>query len=116
MPMQAPRPCTYPGCHARVTGGSRCDKHKQDQWRTQRTQGKSTSERGYGHDWQQLRARVMRRDQEMCVPCRKRGFMVRAHAVDHIKPKANGGTDDMDNLQAICNTCHRVKTRSESGV
>jgi 5-methylcytosine-specific restriction protein A len=34
--------------------------------------------------------------------------------VDHIKPKANGGTDDETNLQSICEACHKEKTRKEN--
>jgi 5-methylcytosine-specific restriction protein A len=37
-----------------------------------------------------------------------------ATQVDHIKPKAKGGTDDDDNLQSICHDCHTEKTRIES--
>jgi len=33
-----------------------------------------------------------------------------ATEVDHILSKANGGTDDENNLQAICKVCHRIKT------
>jgi 5-methylcytosine-specific restriction endonuclease McrA len=34
--------------------------------------------------------------------------------VDHKIPKAQGGTDDENNLQAICVTCHKCKTERES--
>lgn len=37
-----------------------------------------------------------------------------ATEVDHIKPKAKGGTEDDDNLQAICHTCHVDKTQAEA--
>ncbi|WP_247360100.1 HNH endonuclease signature motif containing protein [Ralstonia pseudosolanacearum] len=36
-----------------------------------------------------------------------------ATEVDHIVPKARGGTDDDDNLQAINVECHRAKTVRE---
>jgi 5-methylcytosine-specific restriction protein A len=36
-----------------------------------------------------------------------------ATEVDHIVPKSQGGTDDDDNLQAICSPCHKTKTGSE---
>lgn len=34
--------------------------------------------------------------------------------VDHITPVAEGGKDDLSNLQAICGPCHAVKTAEES--
>jgi 5-methylcytosine-specific restriction protein A len=34
--------------------------------------------------------------------------------VDHIKPLAEGGTDDRANKQGICKPCHRKKTAGES--
>lgn len=37
-----------------------------------------------------------------------------AVAVDHIVPKAEGGNDDPENLQAICKRCHKLKTEMES--
>ena len=33
--------------------------------------------------------------------------------VDHIIPIANGGKNTVDNLQAICKTCHSEKTKVE---
>ncbi len=29
--------------------------------------------------------------------------------IDHIKPSFAGGTDDDENLQALCNACHKEK-------
>jgi 5-methylcytosine-specific restriction endonuclease McrA len=34
--------------------------------------------------------------------------------VDHITPKAQGGTDDLSNLQSICDPCHAEKTAREA--
>jgi 5-methylcytosine-specific restriction protein A len=34
--------------------------------------------------------------------------------VDHIRGKASGGSDEMANLQAICDDCHRSKTQAEA--
>ena len=33
--------------------------------------------------------------------------------VDHIIPKAEGGTDDESNLQSLCKPCHAAKTDRE---
>ena len=42
------------------------------------------------------------------------GRYTSASEVDHKINKASGGTDDDSNLQAICKTCHEVKTEHES--
>jgi 5-methylcytosine-specific restriction enzyme A len=34
--------------------------------------------------------------------------------VDHITSKAKGGSDDLENLQAICDDCHKAKTADEA--
>lgn len=34
--------------------------------------------------------------------------------VDHIVPVFEGGTDELDNLQAICPGCHQIKTQAEA--
>lgn len=34
--------------------------------------------------------------------------------LDHITAIADGGTDNRDNLQGLCATCHRTKTQRES--
>lgn len=56
----------------------------------------------------------MRRDQYLCQPCKRQGRPAQADEVDHIVSKANDGTDDYDNLQAICTDCHKAKTKAET--
>lgn len=53
---------------------------------------------------------VLHRD-PFCRVCDKRPSV----EVDHITPKAAGGTDELENLQGICRTCHRRKTAAEGG-
>lgn len=71
-------------------------------------------QRGYGTAWERLRRDVLHRDCGLCQPCLQRGHTTIASQVDHITPKAYGGTDHPDNLQAICLACHRQKTALES--
>ena len=73
----------------------------------------NAGQRGYGHDWRVRRARILKRDGGLCVPCRKEGRLTPAVMVDHIKPKYLGGTDDDANLRAICRRCHDRKTGQE---
>jgi 5-methylcytosine-specific restriction endonuclease McrA len=72
-------------------------------------------ERGYGSAWDRQRALVLRRDAGICQHCmRATGAVHVGTEVDHIVPKALGGTDDADNLQTICRTAHRAKTQAEA--
>ena len=94
-----------------------CDSHAHlranDGWQAWH-RGQNTTERGYGQAWRKLRQQVMERDGYLCQVCKQQGRLTEATAVDHIKNKASGGTDDLDNLQAICQVCHRAKTQAES--
>lgn len=71
--------------------------------------------RGYGSKWVKLRARILERDQYLCVPCRARGIIASATSVDHIKPKAKGGTDDPSNLRSLCGDCRKAKDAEDRG-
>lgn len=75
----------------------------------------SRHQRGYGTHWDKTRKRILGRDKYLCQPCLRASMITPASQVDHIKPKAQGGTDDEDNLQSICKSCHDLKTIKESG-
>lgn len=65
----------------------------------------SAAARGYDAKWRMTRARFLKRN-PACVECGDK-----ATDVDHIKPRADGGTDEWTNLQALCHSCHSKKTR-----
>ena len=75
----------------------------------------SRHERGYDAAWVRTREHVLKRDAYLCQPCLRSGRTYPATQVDHITPKAKGGTDDMGNLEAICAECHAIKTAAENG-
>ena len=52
--------------------------------------------------WQRLQAEALQR-QPMCVTP---GCGRRATFADHIIPRAQGGLDVVENLRALCATCH----------
>lgn len=56
--------------------------------------------------WRKLREQVLFRDGRMCVICGADEKL----QVDHIVERQHGGTDHMDNLQTLCETCHKSKT------
>lgn len=69
--------------------------------------------RGYGTAWTKLRLSVLTRDKHLCQVCMAEGRITPARTVDHIKAKAEGGTDDQSNLRAICGEHHAAKTTQE---
>ena len=115
MPTTAFRPCRHPGCHQLVSDGY-CAAHQADgkagTWSDPLR--KSRHERGYGTEWDKTRKRILSRDKGLCQVCLAKGLYTPAKEVDHILPKAEGGSDDDANLQAICRPCHQVKTAAEA--
>ncbi|WP_347268818.1 HNH endonuclease signature motif containing protein [Paracoccus sp. (in: a-proteobacteria)] len=81
----------------------------------------SRQSRGYGAAWDRLRVAILTRDKWLCQECMRQGrarplgVLPRDHAVDHITPKAQGGSDDPDNLQSLCDPCHTAKTARDEG-
>ena len=80
-------------------------------WKTDR---RSRQARGYGAAWDRARKAAMNRDGWLCQACRREGRVTPATECDHIVPKHKGGTDALDNLQAICAPCHKAKTEREA--
>jgi len=82
----------------------------------------SRHSRGYGVAWDRIRKQVLKRDNYLCQECMRQGKLTPLcvkpydHAVDHIISKANGGTDDMSNLESLCaDPCHKAKTARDEG-
>lgn len=115
MPYAAPHPCNKPGC-GKLTNKRFCEEHTKTEakhnWQSDKVRG-NRHHRGYGNEWERIRKVVLKRDTYLCQPCLKEGRVKAAIAVDHITPKAQGGTDDEWNLQSICNPCHLAKTARE---
>jgi biotin operon repressor len=56
-------------------------------------------------------AAVLERDRHRCVLCGARaGERGRWLEVDHVVEKLDGGSDELDNLQTLCNVDHTAKT------
>jgi 5-methylcytosine-specific restriction endonuclease McrA len=66
----------------------------------------AVSAKGSTTRWRKLRRYVLARDGYICWLCGKPG----ADSVDHVIPRARGGTDDLSNLKAAHNNpCNRTK-------
>lgn len=123
MPARPKAICRKPGCGKLIDAPGYCERHAQLATGWNRSHGSKTStERGYGYAWQQLRKRILSRDCGLCqIKGPGCGFVARE--VDHIVNKATarqrGWTeaqiDAETNLQSACTPCHQAKTRQEGG-
>ena len=63
--------------------------------------------------WGKVRLQVLERDSWRCQKCGKAGRL----EADHRIPLEDGGAlYDLDNLQALCRSCHIAKSRGEQTV
>ncbi|HEJ8089463.1 TPA: HNH endonuclease [Serratia liquefaciens] len=113
MPPRTPKACRKRGCRNTTTDPSGyCSEHKGEGWRNYKP-GLNRHQRGYGSDWDVIRLRIIKRDKGLCQNCLRQGVARAVKCVDHIKAKAQGGTDDDVNLESLCWPCHKAKTARE---
>ncbi len=93
-----------------MRGAPRCEEHAAQSRCRYEDARPSRHARGYGPEWDRLRRRILQQHPWCMWP----GCPELATDVDHIVPKARGGTDDWDNLQALCHRHHSIKTRCET--
>lgn len=61
--------------------------------------------------WSNVRLEAIKRDNNTCIKCKRKKSNMQ---VDHIRPVALGGDEwDLDNLQTLCNLCHKEKTKKD---
>lgn len=65
--------------------------------------------------WRNIRESVIRRDKAICQECNTPIHLTKKPAqVDHIIPISQGGSyTDPNNLQTLCDSCHKTKTAKE---
>ena len=91
-------------------------------WIKQATQDGYTpaSKRGWYNtkEWKSVR-NVVLSEAPLCRMCLAKGIATAATVCDHIKPVTNETTFeefiDINNLQPLCDRCHRVKTNQDRG-
>ena len=91
------KPCAYPNC-PKLTDGLYCEEHKKvTNQQYERYGRKYKKNKRYGSAWQKVRARYVKLH-PFCELCFKEGYIGHADIVHHIKPLAEGGTND-DNVK-----------------
>ena len=73
----------------------------------------TASERGYGHRWRRLAARILAEHRaaygNVCPGWMREPHRAEVLTVDHIIPRAVGGSDERSNLQVLCRVCNSTK-------
>jgi 5-methylcytosine-specific restriction protein A len=75
----------------------------------------SRQARGYGRAHDRMRAIVLA-EEPLCRICLEAEpqRITPSTIADHRVPKSQGGTDDRENYQGVCDPCHVAKTARES--
>jgi 5-methylcytosine-specific restriction protein A len=109
MPYAPLSPCRTPRCPAPATRRGYCPEHSPDRQRP------SAARRGYSaaSGWPEIRAGVL----SLRPYCEAKGCRSLASEVHHEKRLRDGGTNDYDNLVALCRPCHsRISAREDAGI
>jgi len=105
MPYKARKPCTYPGC-PKLTTGRYCEEHaKTEAKRYNQYNRDPGSNKRYGRSWARIRAAFLSAN-PLCELCKQDGRLTPATLVHHKRKLTDGGTNDWNNLQALCQECH----------
>ena len=105
MPNKAKKPCSRHGCRE-LTSGRYCPDHTKAEAKhyNRYARDRETAKR-YGRPWKQIRAAFLSAH-PLCVLCGEDGRLTPATLVHHKIKLTNGGTNDRENLLALCPGCH----------
>ena len=105
MPYKPKRPCSHPGC-PRLTDGRYCEEHAKEAARAyERNQRDPGTHKRYGSSWRKARKKLLD-EHPFCELCRRQGRLTQATVAHHIKAAADGGSNEQENLMALCASCH----------
>ena len=110
MPKKPKKPCRYPGC-PRLTDGVYCPEHERvARHNYERYARGYDNHQRYGRAWRKIRDQYLAAH-PLCEKCAEAGRFVKAELVHHVKPIADGGTNDAENLMSLCVACHEKMHR-----
>ena len=106
MPRKAKRPCRFTGC-PRLTESSSgyCHEHEKLASKNYDKARSFEHNKRYGYRWRKIRTRFFNAN-PLCELCELEGRYKLAEEIHHIKPLADGGTNDEKNLMSLCRSCH----------
>ena len=105
MPMKPKRPCSYPGC-PRLTDRQYCEEHQKVMNKDYEKYDRNPlTKKRYGRAWERIRRQYVQLH-PFCELCLEQGIATRVEHVHHKLPIEEGGSNDFDNLQSLCKSCH----------
>lgn len=112
MPKKAKRPCKFKNCPLLTDSESGyCLQHEKLTESNYNRFGRTPeAKKRYGYRWQKIR-RAFLSQNPLCEMCKRNGKFTTATEVHHIKPLAEGGRNDIENLMPLCKSCHSRITR-----
>ena len=105
MPYKAKKPCAQRGCRE-LTSGRYCKAHaKQETKKYNQHQRDSASNKRYGGTWRIIRGAFLSAN-PVCTVCKLSGRLTPATVAHHKIKITDGGTNDWDNMEPLCQECH----------
>ena len=113
MPFKPVKPCAYRGC-PNLTKERYCDFHaKSDMREYNKYRRDPESNKRYGRSWKKIQAAYLSAN-PLCDICKNEGKFASAAMAHHKRKLTDGGTNEYDNLMALCNSCH-ARLHAEQG-
>ena len=114
MPYKPKRPCAYPGCGRLADREQYCAEHQATANRNyNKYERDPESYKRYGRSWKRIRYQYIKAH-PLCEQCRAQNRLTPTEEVHHILPLSKGGSNETENLMALCKSCHSRIT-AESG-
>lgn len=105
-----PYRCANKRCPNKVAApGKRCPACRKTQWEQQDAARGTSTERGYDKTWRRIRTMFLAQH-PICAAHERNGRIVPATEVHHKIALADGGTNEDENLEALCHRCHSAET------
>lgn len=113
MPTKPAHPCAYPNC-PKLTHSRYCEEHtKLANKQYERYGRKYRPSKRYGRAWKRIRDNYAAAH-PLCEMCLQQGRYTPTEQIHHKLPLSQGGTNDVENLMALCKACHS-RIHSEMG-
>jgi len=105
MPYKAKKPCAHRGCRE-LTSGRFCETHaKLENKRYNHYDRNPDSNKRYGRAWKKIQGAFLSAN-PICVLCKEAGRLTPATTAHHKRKITEGGTNDWENLEPLCQECH----------